>query len=532
MRTRFARADSGRRRWSAGAAVGPPRFLAVARRSERGVLLVVVLGLVVLLSLIGYTMSFSVRVHSRIADNSVREAQARYLAAAAVEQSTAILLLDETVVDGPEDPWLDPTFFEPLELGEGTYEASYPDPTAETGLAYGLQDESAKLNLNTATREQLLLLPNMTDSMADALIDWRDADDIPGTFGAESDYYSALDDPYEAKNANLTSLRELLLIRGFDETVVYGEDTNGNGQLDPNEDDGDASPPNDDADGVLDEGLLPYATVFSADRNIQNTGKPRVNIQSASAEELMGALAGLSRQEADAIVNYRNGHSFQSIADLLNVTPSGQEAKKSRSLGSSRQSIDRGGARQTSPSVGSSGQAIGTRKQSNLASRSPRSGGGSSNQAPADESSGQASSESSSKGSSSSGSQPLFTTARLRQWADAITVTDEPVLPGLINLNTASPEVLATLPGLSEDDVMQIGLLRSAGVAPFQTVGDLFNLPGMSESKFREVVDKVTTRSFQFTVHAKGKLASGRAQKEIEAVLERDENGVHALYWR
>ena len=50
-------------------------------------LLVVVLGLVVTLSLIAYAMMFSVRVHARIADNAVRETQARYLAKAAVEQT-------------------------------------------------------------------------------------------------------------------------------------------------------------------------------------------------------------------------------------------------------------------------------------------------------------------------------------------------------------------------------------------------------------------------------------------------------------
>ena len=94
-------------------------------------LLVVVLGIIAVLSLIGYTMSFSVRVHSRIADNAVREVQARYLASGAVEQAIAALMLDTTLVDGADDPWQDPSYFQPSELGEGTIEVSFPDNASD-----------------------------------------------------------------------------------------------------------------------------------------------------------------------------------------------------------------------------------------------------------------------------------------------------------------------------------------------------------------------------------------------------------------
>ena len=88
---------------------------------QRGFLLIVVLGIVVGLSLIAYTMHFSVRTHSRIAGNSVADAQARALATAAVEQSIAVLATDETIVDGLEEVWQDTSFFEEMELDTGTY---------------------------------------------------------------------------------------------------------------------------------------------------------------------------------------------------------------------------------------------------------------------------------------------------------------------------------------------------------------------------------------------------------------------------
>ncbi|MCX7013135.1 MAG: type II secretion system protein GspK [Candidatus Sumerlaeota bacterium] len=504
----------------------------MARRGERGMLLVVVLGIVVLLSLVGYTMSMAVRVHARIADNTLHEAQARYLAESAIEQSMAILMADETPGDGPGDEWMDPTFYEPMDLGDGTYETSFPDPAVEGGAVYGIQDESAKLNLNTATRDQLMLLPGMTDTMADSLLDWIDSDDTPNTLGAESEYYSALDNPYEAKNGPLGSIRELLLVHGFDQAAVYGEDENGNGVLDADEDQ--------DGDGELDLGLLPYVTVYSADRNVRNDGQPRVNIQSASASELQQAMSGLSSEDAQAIVNYRGSHPFQSIGDLLEVTRSGESSYRSpRSLGSSRMSINRGGAIQKSPYVGSSGLAKDVLPKSNRStsalSKSNRSEtGSSSGGANTSDGSGGSSSGSSSGGSSSSSSdnKPIFSTSQLRQWADAITATDQTVISGLVNLNTAPEEVLATLPGLTEDDIVQIGLLREAGSTPFLSVGDLFQLQGMDVDRFRQAAGKVTTRSSQFRIQATGKLNSGQAQKQIEAVVERDENGVHVLYWR
>jgi DNA uptake protein ComE-like DNA-binding protein len=480
------------------------------RNRQRGMILLIVLGIVVVLSLIAYSMTFSVRVHLRISDNAVCQAESRYLAVAAVEQAIAMLSLDDSRADGLNEVWQDPLAFEPLELGAGSYEVSFPDPEAEEGLAYGLEDEAAKLNLNVASRDELLVLPGMTDSLVDALIDWRDEDETPGLFGAESDYYSALAEPYDAKNANLATLRELLYIRGFNETAIYGEDVNGNGLLDPNEDDGDISTPEDNADGVLDEGLLHYVTVYSADRNLQQNGQPRVNLQTASTDELMSGLSGISREEAEAIVAHRKQGKFESIANLLDVVkPTDEEAKKKpkSSLTESNPRMTRMNAnmKDSRPEAESSSVRGSSLKKSDAVRGS--------------------------RGSKSKG-EPLFTTSHLQRWADAMTTSEEKVLPGLINLNTAPPEILATIEDLSENDITQIGLMRAAAETPFHSVGDLFRLRGMNAERFGRIAARTTVRSNQFTVRAKGVLASGRSRTQIEAVLERDENGVHVLYWR
>jgi hypothetical protein len=75
-------------------------------------------------------------------------------------------------------------------------------------------------------------LPGATEEAVDAVIDWRDSDDDPGTYGAESEYYQTLPEPYEAKNDVYDSIEELLIVKGMTLDILYGEDINCNGVLD------------------------------------------------------------------------------------------------------------------------------------------------------------------------------------------------------------------------------------------------------------------------------------------------------------
>ena len=63
--------------------------------------------------------------------------------------------------------------------------------------------------------QRLLKKLKLPAGLLDALTDWIDSDDAPLPEGAETAYYQALKTPYNAKNSNLDSLEELLLVRGF-----------------------------------------------------------------------------------------------------------------------------------------------------------------------------------------------------------------------------------------------------------------------------------------------------------------------------
>lgn len=250
---------------------------AADRRCTRGTILVIVLWLS--LGLVALTLYFghSVRLHYRAADNHLAAAQAAQAAEAGLTYAMFLAANLETPGQLPEEG----TYAaEQVPVGEGAF--WFLSHSGETGSTrqrvFALSDEGAKLNLNTATVEMLEGLPGMTAEIAAAIVDWRDEDEEPSENGVESEYYALLDPPYQAKNGPFDSVLELRWVARVTPTLLFGEDVNRNGLLDPNENDGDALWPPDDQDGVLDEGIAEYLTVWSREPNTRSDGSARINV--------------------------------------------------------------------------------------------------------------------------------------------------------------------------------------------------------------------------------------------------------------
>jgi hypothetical protein len=143
-----------------------------------------------------------------------------------------------------------------------------------------------------------MALPNMTQDIADSIIDWLDSDDTPRTNGAENSYYQALSPSYQCKNGPLDSLEELLLVRGVTPQLLYGNDRNRNGTLDSGEDDG---------SGAVDLGWSAYLTVYSREANVDSTNAGRVYLNDGSLSTLVQnlATAGLTQDAITYIAGYR-----------------------------------------------------------------------------------------------------------------------------------------------------------------------------------------------------------------------------------
>lgn len=76
-----------------------------------------------------------------------------------------------------------------------------------------LHDPDARLDLNLAP--QAMVRAMLDDSLSDALLDWRDADDEPRPFGAEASWYLETG-RRTPRNGALVHVEELAHIRGFD----------------------------------------------------------------------------------------------------------------------------------------------------------------------------------------------------------------------------------------------------------------------------------------------------------------------------
>lgn len=267
----------------------------------------------------------------------------RHMAEAGIERAIALLGEDDESVDTLGEDWANsPDDFEEFEFGDGTISLCYY--REEEGVwtqQFGLEDEAAKLNLNTAERQQLTALPGIDNQLAQVLLDWRDEDSETRTSGRETEYYEGLEeDPFPARNANFATLHELLLLEGYSPSVLYGEDWNNTYTLEPYEDDGEEYEPIDDGDGELDRGILEYITLYSSDAEQAGNGTDRVDVSSASEEELMRVIPGLQQNEASAIVRHREENSFENIGDLLNVEQSEDNNSKVFSRERLKQIID------------------------------------------------------------------------------------------------------------------------------------------------------------------------------------------------
>lgn len=292
-----------------------------ARR--RGAVLILVLLLLTLTVTLVLGLAREVKVEVAVAGQAVDEAELRALAQSAVERALAEVCADRYAPATLLSPWRDDEArFRGAPHGAGRFWLllSEPDPGDARELRFGVRDEAGKLNVNAATREQLLQVPGITEDAVDGILDWRDEDEEALEFGAEAPYYAALDPPYLPKNGPIEALEELLRVKGVDAAILWGEDRNRNGILDPGEDDGDESFPPDDMDGLLDRGLSDYLTVYSRELNRTLDGRARLVWSQATVEDLTARLteAGLAEGPLNRLRQLKvTGQEVQGLGQLI-----------------------------------------------------------------------------------------------------------------------------------------------------------------------------------------------------------------------
>lgn len=467
-----------------------------ARRRPTGSALIIVLWSLVLLSMGAVSVLYGTRVDLRVAKNIGDRTQARFLALAAIEKAKAVLYREsesrkQTGESFSRVPYDSATDFREQKLGNGTYQVIRAPRDGEVGtLVYGVLDMERLLDVATVTAAELMKLPDFTPDAAAAIIDWRDRDQKLSPQGAESAYYARLDRPYLMRNGPPETLLELLAVKGVTPERLLGEDLNANGLLDPAENDGDRTPPDDDADGQLYAGWSRYLAFSNTTQNLNARGEPRVHIQNGSEEEL-ATVEGLSEDLANAITKYRQVQQLQSLADLLGV----KRTEENPNAGRNRRRPNRGRSRNNRGNNNTNANNT-NGNNSNL-----RVVGG-----------------------------EIIDQAQLIEFADGLT-SREADLTNVVNVNTADQVVLGCLPGISEDLAREIVDQRQR-IGSFRNLAQLLEVDGIDRAKLKEILPRLCVRSGTFRIIGEGAIESSGARYRIEAVIRRTDTDFKLLAYR
>lgn len=115
---------------------------------------------------------------------------------------------------------------------------------------------------------------------------------------------------------------------------------------------------------------------------------------------------------------------------------------------------------------------------------------------------------------------------------DRFTHTNAHSLPGLINLNTASAEVLATVPGIDGSLANEIiGARDAISMASRDSIAWLLTEQFVDAEAFRQMGRFLTTRSYQFSLRVAGFASSGQ-YRIIEAIIDSAGDEPRIIYLR
>lgn len=171
---------------------------------QRGVALLVVLWLLILLTIVVGVYAILTRTEALQARFLLDTTKARYAAEAGLHRAAYEMFNPDM-----ETRWVGDGRLYTMEFGTSTVEIR-------------IIDESGKININRADVDLLteLFFQEGVDelaavSLADAVLDWRDADEFPSEYGAEIEEYDAAGFPYGPANQPFQSVEEIQQVMGM-----------------------------------------------------------------------------------------------------------------------------------------------------------------------------------------------------------------------------------------------------------------------------------------------------------------------------
>jgi general secretion pathway protein K len=198
--------------------------------NNRGIALITVILIISILVAVAIELNRSTRAAIYDAANLSDGIKLTYIAKSGFYGAAAILSNYDNNYDTLRDNWAK------SEILSAQSQTLFTDGSFMTIV----EDETGKIPLNklvngneynSVIKEiliRLLCLPEFeidekkAYEIVDSIKDWIDADNSATGYGAETSYYSSLEPPYEAKNAQLDCIEELLMVKGITSEIFNG----------------------------------------------------------------------------------------------------------------------------------------------------------------------------------------------------------------------------------------------------------------------------------------------------------------------
>ncbi len=259
------------------------------------------------------SFAFEAHLEGKVTSYARKRRRAEALAFSGMEVARMLLDKQRSVTGGEsedtqeEDRWYDAA----LLLRRGRAVTGLEEPLGDGLIRLDIEPEPGRRNVNKLMDEdweRILASTGVPEEywpeLIDSVFDWIDPDSKPRQDGGETeDYYATLDPPYAARNAPLDTVRELLLVKGFNEAILSG------GILNPDD-------PQEAQISVA--GIQDLLTTY---------GDGKVNVNAADKRVLM-TLPGIDDLAAEAIIEERQrgistgmgkheDGSFESVEDFM-----------------------------------------------------------------------------------------------------------------------------------------------------------------------------------------------------------------------
>jgi general secretion pathway protein K len=177
-------------------------------RRQQGMALIIVLWLVVLLSVMASSHMRNTHTETQLAARQLGLAQARALAEGGIQHAIIELLANKSTGQRP----VNGTTFS-IHIGNEQVTLAIRDATGLVDL------NAASADLLTATIRAVGADEATQRALADAILDWRDVDNLSHLNGAEDDDYRAAGMPWTARDGAFETIDELKYVLGMPQQV-------------------------------------------------------------------------------------------------------------------------------------------------------------------------------------------------------------------------------------------------------------------------------------------------------------------------